>query len=553
MKVNDILKRNSFWLIVSSLCSVMISCSVVSGTSVITGQIDALTMSGIVDMEKTIYIVLPAILISTIASFVKSKCIGRYSVNVIKEIQDEIARQILKVKNDFWVKESTGKLLAKMTSDISEIEKYTSATIPDFLGAVISIMFVAVYVGTKNLHMLLITVGLYPLIIIVMTFWGNVLKRLAQKRRGNIDHLTAQVVDCVNGMEIVKSYNLSPVFITKIENRIREILDNEYKRAWIMHFSQTMQRFLFCIPNMVCPLTALILVLKGEMSIGEMTAYIVLIHKIISNMKQLPFVIADAKEKQVSIDRINQVLGAPRRKERSLESSSEDRISLENVSFRYVEGREVLKKISFCLEPNKTYAFVGMSGQGKSTIFKLLSGLEDDYNGKCSINKNCAVVPQSPFIFAGTIAENIGIGCKGATMDDIVNAAKAAGIHDKIQSFENQYHTMIGEKGAGLSGGEKQRICIARALLSKADVLLLDEPTASIDAETEKSILNTLKALRGKKTIIWISHKLLLIQDADTIFVVDGGEIAECGRHEELVGLDGVYKKLWKMEACNEV
>lgn len=320
-----------------------------------------------------------------------------------------------------------------------------------------------------------------------------------------------------------------------------------------MHFSQTMQRFLFCIPNMVCPLTALILVLKGEMSIGEMTAYIVLIHKIISNMKQLPFVIADAKEKQVSIDRINQVLGAPRRKERSLESSSEDRISLENVSFRYVEGREVLKKISFCLEPNKTYAFVGMSGQGKSTIFKLLSGLEDDYNGKCSINKNCAVVPQSPFIFAGTIAENIGIGCKGATMDDIVNAAKAAGIHDKIQSFENQYHTMIGEKGAGLSGGEKQRICIARALLSKADVLLLDEPTASIDAETEKSILNTLKALRGKKTIIWISHKLLLIQDADTIFVVDGGEIAECGRHEELVGLDGVYKKLWKMEACNEV
>ncbi|MCM1325733.1 MAG: ABC transporter ATP-binding protein/permease [Bacteroidales bacterium] len=549
MKVNDILKRNSFWLIASSLCSVMISCSVVSGTNVIAEQIDILTIFGIVDMEKTIYIVAPAILIATAAAFIKSKCIGRYSINVIRELQDAMVQHILKVKNDFWMKESTGKLLTKITSDISEIEKFTSATIPDFLGAVISILFVAVYVGTKNRYMLFVTAALYPVIILIMTFWGNVLKRLAQKRRGNIDNMTAQVVDCVNGIEIVKSYNLSPVFITKIENRIREILNNEYKRAWIMHFSQTMQRFLFCIPNMICPLIALLLVFKGEMTIGEMTAYIVLIHKIISHMKQLPFVITDAKEKQVSIDRINQILGAPLRKGSAFEFLSEDKIYLENVSFCYTEGKEVLKNISFQLERNKTYAFVGMSGQGKSTIFKLLSGLEEDYEGKCSINKNCAIVPQLPFIFAGTIAENIGIGCREAAMEDIVNAAKAAGIHEKIQGLEKQYHTVIGENGTGLSGGEKQRICIARALLSKADVLLLDEPTASIDAETEKIILNTLKALRGKKTIIWISHKLLLVQDADTIFVVDNGEIAEREKHEELVRLNGAYNKLWKMEA----
>ena len=558
MKVKDILKKNVFWLMVVCVCSVIISCSVVFGTSIVAEQIDMLITYSTTDIEKTIYIVLPAILFATIASFVRSNCIGRYSVSVVKEVQDAIVQHVLKVKNAFWAKESTGKLLTKITSDISEIERLTSTTIHDFMNAVISIAFVAIYVGTRNIYMLLITTVLYPVIILIMTFWGNILKRLAQNRRGKIDKLVEQTVDCVNGMEVIKSYNLSSVFMTKIENRIGEILDNEYKRAWIMHFSQTLQRFLFCIPNMICPLIALILVLRNEISIGEMTAYIVLINKIISNMKQLPFLITDAKEKKVSIDRIDQILNAPIRKEIKAEKISaeivcEDQIALENVSFRYAEGREVLKNISFSLENNKTYAFVGMSGQGKSTIFKLLSGLEDEYDGKRIMNKNCAIVPQNPFVFVGTIAENIGIGRMGATEDEIIDAAKAAGIHNKVVSLEDKYKTIVGEKGVGLSGGEKQRICIARALVSGAEVLLFDEPTASVDAETEKIISNTLEQLKGKKTIILISHKLSFIQNVDTIFVVDSGEIIEQGEHKDLVASDGVYKKLWKMEVCDEI
>lgn len=553
MKVRDILKKNVFLLMVACMCSVIISCSVVFGTSIVAEQIDMLITYSTTDIGNTIYIVLPAILFATIASFVRSNCIGRYSVNIVKEVQNAIVQHALKVKNEFWVKESTGKLLTKITSDIGEIEKFTSTTIHDFMNAVISIAFVAIYVGTKNIYMLLITAVLYPVIILIMTFWGNILKRLAQNRRGKIDKLVEQTVDCVNGMEVIKSYNLSSVFMTKIENRIDEILDNEYKRAWIMHFSQTLQRFLFCIPNMICPLIALILVLRNKISIGEMTAYIVLINKIISNMKQLPFLITDAKEKKVSIDRIDQILNAPIRKEISAEIVCEDQIALENVSFRYAEGREVLKNISFSLENNKTYAFVGMSGQGKSTIFKLLSGLEDEYDGKRIMNKNSAIVPQNPFIFAGTIAENIGIGRMGATEDEIIDAAKAAGIHDKVVSLEDKYQTIVGEKGVGLSGGEKQRICIARALVSGAEVLLFDEPTASVDAETEKIISNTLEQLKGKKTIILISHKLSFIQNVDTIFVVNSGEIIEHGEHKDLVASDGVYKKLWKMEVCDEI
>ena len=553
MKIQNILKKNGLWILLSSLCSVIISRSIIVGTDTVTEQIDVLITLGNLNIVKLLWVVLPAIAIATLASFVESKCTGKYSVKVIQEIQDIIAHKILNVKNKFWVIESSGKLLAKITSDINEVEKFASNTLPDLIKAMISIVMVAFFVAGKNIYMLLITASLYPIIIVIMTFWGNILKQLAQKRRGNIDSMVEQVVDCVGGIDIVKSYNLAGMFMVKIENSISKILDNEYKRAWIMHFSQTLQRFLFCIPNMICPIMALLFVLSGNITIGEMTAYIVLINKIVSNMKQLPFLITDAKEKRVSIDRLNQIMCAPVREERSSEAVICNHISMENVSFGYIEEQNVLKNVNLFLEPNRTYAFVGLSGQGKSTLFKLLSGLEDEYTGNCDINKNCAIVSQNAFLFSGTIAENIGIGRAGATMEDIVNAAIAAGIHDKIVSLPDQYNTLVGEKGTGLSGGEKQRICIARALVSEADVLLLDEPTASVDAETEKIIRNTLKQLNGKKTILLISHRLSLTKDADKIFVVDAGQISEQGSHGELIETDSVYKKLCKMEVCDEI
>lgn len=553
MKISTTMQKNVSWLIAASICSVIISCGVVIGTSAVAEQIDLLITGAVTEIIRMVYIVIPAIIIATAASLIRGKCIGIFSVNVVKTIQDEIVQHLLKVKNSFWINESTGKLMSKITSDITEIEKYVSETIPDFINAIISIIFVAIYIGTKNLYMLFVTAFFYPVIIYIMTFMGNILKRLAQNRRGKIDKLVDQTIDCVNGMEVLKSYNLSDVFMSKIEDRINEILDNEYKRAWIMHFSQTLQRFLFCIPNMICPIIALILVLKNQISIGEMTAYIVLVNKIISNMKQLPFLITDMKEKKVSVNRINEILKAPIRSDKPGYSISENKLAMENVSFRYSEEKEVLKNISFCLEKNRTYAFVGMSGQGKSTILKILSGLEDEYEGKCSINNANAIVTQNPFIFAGTIAENIGIGRKGATIDEILDAAKAVGIHDKIDRLPDKYETKVGENGVGLSGGERQRICIARALVSGSEVLLFDEPTASVDSETEKIFSDTMNQLKGKKTIVLISHKLSLIQNVDNIFVIDNGKIIEQGKHNELVSLEGLYNKLWNMEVCNEV
>ncbi|MBR1854504.1 MAG: ABC transporter ATP-binding protein, partial [Lachnospiraceae bacterium] len=397
MQVQKILRKNGLWLFFGGLCTVIISQGMIVGTDVVVEQIDNLVMMDSVDEQKLLRVVFPAIVFATIAAFAERKCVGRYSVMVMREIQDAVVHKILRVKNHFWTTESNGALLSKMTADMNELEQFAANTLPDLVGALISIGMVACYIAGKNLFILIVTAVFYPVIIWIMTYWGNVLKRLAQKRRGNIDSMVEQVMDCVNGMDIVKSYGLSGLFMGKIGRSIDHILDNEYKRAWIMHFSQTLQRFLFCIPNMVCPAIALFLTLRGQITIGEMTAYIVLIHKIIANMKRLPFLITDSKEKGVAVERLNRVFNAPERgeeeaqeeeaqeeeeaKEAELFPREKSQIILRDVSFGYTEGRPVLRQIDMELEGHRTYAFVGLSGHGKSTLFRLLAGLEEDYTG----------------------------------------------------------------------------------------------------------------------------------------------------------------------------
>lgn len=550
--ISKILKRHSAYLAVNVFCSMMISVCTVYGTGLIANKVAGLIAGKDMDIVELMGYVVPLIIIATILAFIGGRCIGKYSALVVKESQQLIIDILLKAKNSFWNEESKGSLLSKMTADIGELEKYTATTLPHILSNIISILVVGVYVGYHNIYMLIIPAILYPLIILVMNYWGNILKELAKKRKGNIDSLVEQVSDGVSGIELVKTYNLYELMVSKVKECIKVILDNEYKRAWIMHFSQTVSRFLFCIPNMVCPAFAFFMVIKGDMSISEMTVYILLINKIISCIRELPFNISDVKEKRIAVARLNKIAEAQVAEQAGYETTLDGSFILQNLSFGYDKSKTCLNDVSLQIKPNTTVAFVGMSGQGKSTIMRLLCGLEDEFKGKCALSGNKSLVTQKPLIFSGTIRENIAIGSKDVDDEKIMASAKMAGIHKKIVSLPDGYDTVIGENGAGLSGGEKQRICIARALVADADAILLDEPTSSVDMASENIIMDTLNKLKGTKTIVMISHKLRLISNADVIYVMDKGKIVQCGNHDSLVSQDGIYKRLWNMEVGNE-
>lgn len=552
MTVKMIQNQYKKYLIVVIFSTFIVNAAVIEGTNYIADQMDQLIAFHDIPIMSMFCVICPLILVATIAAYVKNRSMGRYTADVIKEVNRCTMHHLLIADDAFFRNEDQGKLVSKMTADMNEIEKYISDTYPNFITSIISITLVAIYVGIKDIQLLFVTVMIYPVIIFITNLFGNVLKRLAQKRRGNIDTLTEQVLDSVSGIEVIKSNNLYERICEKIETTIQQILNNEYKRAWITHFSQTVQRFLFCIPNMLCPIFALYFVINQRITIGDMTAYIILLNKIIYHMKSIPFLIGDRKERKVSIKRIDQIMKQEAKPKMHIQYTSDGAIGMDHVVFGYDSTHHILDHISFQLCAHQTYALVGMSGEGKSTILKLLSGIAEADEGCCLLSQHCAFVSQSPYIFSGSIADNIAIGKVGARESEIESVAKAVDLHDKIMSLPEGYQTRLGENGAGLSGGEKQRICIARALLSEADLILMDEPTASVDRETEDIILNTIQHLRGKKTFVLISHRLSLIKDADRIMVVSKGNIIEQGTHDDLVGRNGIYREMWNREVAHE-
>ena len=238
-----------------------------------------------------------------------------------------------------------------------------------------------------------------------------------------------------------------------------------------------------------------------------------------------------------------------------------DDIHFENVSFSYTKGQTIIENISCYLKKNSLTAIVGPSGGGKSTILKLIARFWDVDEGNIKIGgmplneihqdnwlEQISMVLQDVYLFHESIRENIIFGNENADEEDMIRAAKLAGCHDFIEKLPQRYETIVGEGGATLSGGEKQRISIARAILKNAPILLLDEPTSSLDAKNEVSVQKAISNLVKNKTVVMIAHRLKTIKNADHIIVLDQGRIAEEGNHEELLKKKGLYQKLWNLQ-----
>lgn len=569
--VNRIGRKNIYLLAAGVLMSLFMNVAIVIGTGIIADLIDVFILSGQVKFGEIAVWLFICMATGTASAFFKKYFVGLYGIATAKELNDYAIEKLPRIRYSFFDGEGSGKIITKLISDMGELEKYYESTLPELINNIISIILVLVYVGKKNIQIMLASLCLYPVVLIFTYFLGKRLKVLADKRRGKIDVMVSRVTDSVEGIEIIRSYNLYCKFVNHIGNAITDILENEYVRAWITHFSQTVNRILFWIPNMVCPAIGMVMVINGNMTIGAMTAYIVLINKIMGQIKTIPFLLNERKERRVSMERVEKIFEKEEDylgKNEPQYEKTDNAVVFDRVSFAYNKDSEmVLSDLSFEISMGKVVAFVGESGQGKTTIFKLLCGLYENKNGQIVVGgingqkqgirftrNRIAVVEQNPFLFEGTIYDNIAVGSDKPSKLLVERAAKLAGIHKFIVTLPKGYETMVGENGAGLSGGEKQRIAIARALAKGAPILLMDEPTSSVDVDTENIIRETVEKLRGTKTVMIIAHRLSTIRNADIIMVVSHGRICEKGTHKELMDEKGIYRGLYEREelCCNE-
>ena len=559
--------RHGGLLVAEAILALAVSVILVQGNKIISTVIDEMLSGRQVLFGSFLLQFLTYTVVGTIAAFLQSAAASRYAVAVCTEYRDLVAEKLYRTEYKYFDANYSATLLNKVIGDLGEIASFLETVLPDMIASIIGIFTYAVYIGETNLGLLAVILITYPLI-----FWiaGKLVKRirgLQANYRQKTDVMAQIAQDAVSGILVLRSFGIEEVFRKKMHRASVELVENEEKRTQITNTAIVVRKLIQWLPNIISAVYAVWLVSRGAVSLGGLVGFILILSKFVDAYTGLPFAMVDASTGMVSVDRVEKILSAE--EEPSGEGSAdaatraaENVIAFDQVDFSYHENVPVLQGLTFTVKKGENVAFVGESGGGKSTIFRILCGFYEKTGGEYRIfdrrieewnrealREQIALVSQNVFLFPTTIAENIAYSKPGATREQIVEACKKAQIHDFIQTLPEGYETMVGERGAILSGGQKQRLAIARAILKDAPVLLLDEPTSALDVETESGIQEAIRVVMAGRTCITIAHRLSTVQNADRIYVLKQGRIAECGTHAELLQQGGVYAAMYGEEA----
>lgn len=569
MKLKNFVKcclKYWYYFVAELILSYILASVVVKGNTIIGDAIDTMLVGEAVEFKNFIMLLLGLTLAGFVLAFFKSVTASKFAILVQTRFKNLVAEKLYHLQYRYFDKNGSGSVINKVNTDISDIETLLNQNLPEICTNVVAMVTYAVYVGQINLGLLILIAVCYPFL---MYFTNWVVKKIQSLRKvfkQKSDIITEISQDCVNGILVLRAFGAEELFQDKLNQAADDVVENEGKRVRITNNVLIIRKMLQWMPNIICAVYAYVMVMRGNISMGELVIFLMILQRFVDAYIGVPFNFVDARENLVSVGRVEEILcqeDEPSGEEKT-GIDTDVAIAFENVSFCYVDDREVLSNLSFEIKKNANVAFVGDSGGGKSTIFHLLCGFYSVNGGEYKLlgrkfsewdieaaRENMALVSQNVFLFPTTILENVRYGNLNATDEQIIEACKNARIHDFIMGLPERYDSIVGERGILLSGGERQRISIARAFLKNAPILLLDEPTSAVDVETEKLIQEAMDRLSANRTCITIAHRLSTIQNADSIMVLKDGNIAERGTHEELLNHGGVYAGMYGKETEN--
>ena len=453
----------------------------------------------------------------------------------------------------FFHDNSVGDITATVTTDLNFLENYSMHILDKVTTGVLSMIVMAGCILAFDWR-----IGLIFPIYSHMQKKG---KALSAKRQKIQSEAVAATLEYVQGISVVKSFNMCDKNLSDIEDAYEKNADASYGVERVFTPLNMTYSMVFRISACMIMLCAGILAVGGDLSFANLAVILIASFTIFNPIEVMGQMTTMIRTMDVALDRVERIKQAKKIDEngRDIPLDSFD-IGFEHVSFAYENGNPILKDVSFSIPQGSMTAIVGPSGGGKTTITRLIARFWDVQEGSITVGghdvkeftcdsllKNMSMVFQNVYLFHDTIENNIKFGCPDATHEQVVEAAKKACCHDFISALPQGYDTVIGEGGSTLSGGEKQRISIARAMLKDAPIILLDEATASVDPENEVHLQQAISALVKNKTLIVIAHRLSTIRDADQILVVDNGKIVEKGVHAELIQQKGIYQKFWNI------
>lgn len=461
----------------------------------------------------------------------------------------------------FFHDNSVGDITATVTTDLNFLENYSMHILDKVTTGVLSMIVMAGCILAFDWRIGLIFVAGILLSFPIYSHMQKKGKALSAKRQKIQSEAVAATLEYVQGISVVKSFNMCDKNLSDIEDAYESNAAASYGVERVFTPLNMTYSMVFRISACMIMLCAGILAVGGDLSFANLAVILIASFTIFNPIEVMGQMTTMIRTMDAALDRVERIKQAKKIDEngRDIPLDSFD-IGFEHVSFAYENGNPILKDVSFSIPQGSMTAIVGPSGGGKTTITRLIARFWDVQEGSITIGghdvkeftcdsllKNMSVVFQNVYLFHDTIENNIKFGCPDATHEQVVEAAKKACCHDFISALPQGYDTVIGEGGSTLSGGEKQRISIARAMLKDAPIILLDEATASVDPENEVHLQQAISALVKNKTLIVIAHRLSTIRDADQILVVDNGKIVEKGVHAELIQQKGIYQKFWNI------
>jgi len=509
-------------------------------------------------------------LLKSFFDFCQSYLMNDVSQRVIRDVKNIIYKKMLTLSMDFYSKNATGKLMSRITNDSAVIRDSISTGLTDLFYQPIQLIIYTVMLLVIKFYFAIpwsligISLLLFLLVIYPVVKIGKRLKSISRQSQERIADITTTLHETISGVRVVKAFSMEDYEAKKFENQNQNFYKLAMKSVKRMTVVSPITEFagIFCIA--VIMWLAGNKIVSGALSAGAFVTFLAAMLSLMRPIKRLTNVYSINQQAMAAADRIFEVLDTKPSvsdKPGAVELPKISKgVEFKDVYFKY-EDKNVLKGVSFDVPVGSVAAFVGPSGVGKTTILNLLPRFYDVTGGSILIDgtdvRDCkikslmqqiGIVTQETILFNDTVSANISYGSGSINMEDVIKAAKIANAHNFIMKMPQGYDTIVGERGFRLSGGEKQRLAIARAVFKDPPILILDEATSQLDTESEMLVQEAIDRMMAGRTVFVVAHRLSTIKHATVIYVMDGGRIVEKGSHDVLIEKSGLYKRLYEMQ-----